>query len=310
MVHDMANAMALSMGHTHEIGKRPGFQVVHESTRLGWRGLYAAVVNEQPWYGDLPQGRYLGIAYCLRHSTKVKRALAGQQVEGVLQPQQFSVLPAEASSAWEISGHPQMLHLYVHPGHMRQAALRLFGSAEVVPTVFPKFCASDGWMDAVASMAVTLLQEGRTGCSLQHAQVENLAAMLAGRLLTHHTEEGAVAALTLDSAMDESLQHWQHVLQAVDADLAGDWSVRRLAQMLAVDEVHLWRLFRTRLHTSPHQYVLGRRLEKAAQMLTSSNLPIAHVALEVGFGSQSHLGVAFKKYWGQTPLQYRQGRTR
>jgi AraC family transcriptional regulator len=49
------------------------------------------------------------------------------------------------------------------------------------------------------------------------------------------------------------------------------------------------------------------RLEAAKQLLASSPLPIAQIAMELGFSDQSHFTNAFKRRIGVTPRSYRLG---
>ena len=61
------------------------------------------------------------------------------------------------------------------------------------------------------------------------------------------------------------------------------------------------RLFRRTTGTSPHRYVVLRRLEHARRLITTSSLPLAEVASETGFASQSHMNSAFVRVYGCTP---------
>jgi AraC family transcriptional regulator len=56
----------------------------------------------------------------------------------------------------------------------------------------------------------------------------------------------------------------------------------------------------------PHQYVIARRVERARQLLQAgTDLPLAEVAVEVGFSDQSQLSRHFKRLVGATPRQFR-----
>jgi AraC-like DNA-binding protein len=57
---------------------------------------------------------------------------------------------------------------------------------------------------------------------------------------------------------------------------------------------------------SPHQYVLHRRLARAQHLLRTTQMPIAAIAYEVGFGSQSHMTTVFRRLLQTTPSRYRQ----
>jgi AraC family transcriptional regulator len=51
--------------------------------------------------------------------------------------------------------------------------------------------------------------------------------------------------------------------------------------------------------------VVEQRVLAARHLLATSNLPIAEVALAVGFSSQSHFGGAFRTVTGESPARYR-----
>ena len=56
---------------------------------------------------------------------------------------------------------------------------------------------------------------------------------------------------------------------------------------------------------SLHQYVLQRRLTRAAELLITTQLPVSEIAVNLGFHSASHFSGFFKKATGTTPAQYR-----
>ena len=65
------------------------------------------------------------------------------------------------------------------------------------------------------------------------------------------------------------------------------------------------RLFKQHVGMSPHHFVQHIRLQRAAQMLRQSSYSILHIALAVGFQSETHFGKAFKQKYDVTPGQYR-----
>lgn len=54
-----------------------------------------------------------------------------------------------------------------------------------------------------------------------------------------------------------------------------------------------------------HQFLLDKRVEQAAALLTNSSLSIAEIAYACGFSSQSHMTTVFGKRVGVPPAQYR-----
>ncbi len=50
---------------------------------------------------------------------------------------------------------------------------------------------------------------------------------------------------------------------------------------------------------------MQRRIERAKQLLAGSELPLAEVALSVGFKNQSHFSTLFRKFTEITPKAWR-----
>jgi len=97
----------------------------------------------------------------------------------------------------------------------------------------------------------------------------------------------------------------QAVLNQIHQNLAGDLSVDALANYAGVSSAHFRRLFQEAVGMPVHRYVLATRLEQARRLLTLSEMPIAHIAQECGFSSQSHLTVSFRTIHAVTPAQFR-----
>jgi AraC family transcriptional regulator len=80
-----------------------------------------------------------------------------------------------------------------------------------------------------------------------------------------------------------------------------------LAGLVGMSVHHLLTAFRREFGTTPAQYVLERRLERAKSLLENSQDEITLVAISTGFASHSHFSTAFKARFGCTPHQFRGG---
>ena len=89
----------------------------------------------------------------------------------------------------------------------------------------------------------------------------------------------------------------QHLTAAV--------GVSDIARAAGVSEPHLYLLFRQHLQATPHQYLLGQRLQQARQMLVSSTASVKEICFACGFCNSETFHRAFKKRYHQTPLEYR-----
>jgi transcriptional regulator GlxA family with amidase domain len=82
-------------------------------------------------------------------------------------------------------------------------------------------------------------------------------------------------------------------------------SIRDLAQRVSLSPAHLQRLFKQQTGTQLGSLMAERRLQKAAQLLTISNLSIKEIAHTVGYGHHSSFVRAFQRRFAQSPKHYR-----
>ena len=77
-----------------------------------------------------------------------------------------------------------------------------------------------------------------------------------------------------------------------------------LARSAHISESYLRKLFHRQYHTTPKQYILELRLQKAKLLLTDTASSVTEVAEACGFSSVYHFCKAFKMRTGTTPTQY------
>ncbi len=94
-------------------------------------------------------------------------------------------------------------------------------------------------------------------------------------------------------------------LRLIESGAASGLSVAELAEQLGVTRWLLLERFREHLGRSPGEQIRLVRLQLAQDMLSRSDAPLARVALDCGFCSQSHFTKAFHKHTDQTPAAYR-----
>jgi AraC-like DNA-binding protein len=93
----------------------------------------------------------------------------------------------------------------------------------------------------------------------------------------------------------------------IDEHYAERLSVDDLAAVAAVSPSYLIRLFKRQMGTTPHDYLLRRRITRAKELLAETTLTSAAIALQVGFTSESNFSYRFKQMVGQGPRAYRLG---
>ncbi|WP_336366838.1 helix-turn-helix transcriptional regulator [Marinobacter sp. C2H3] len=76
---------------------------------------------------------------------------------------------------------------------------------------------------------------------------------------------------------------------------------------LSVSRFH--EMFREVTGVTPHQFVIGIRIDQAVQLLCSTPLSVSEVSYRTGFSSQSALTNALRQHRGTTPSRLRQAAT-
>jgi transcriptional regulator GlxA family with amidase domain len=82
-------------------------------------------------------------------------------------------------------------------------------------------------------------------------------------------------------------------------------TVDRLSRQLPITRRSLERRFRAAVGHGIHDEIVHCRLERATRLLITTDLSLKEVAAASGFSSGDHLGRAFRRAEGVTPLEYR-----
>jgi AraC-like DNA-binding protein len=100
----------------------------------------------------------------------------------------------------------------------------------------------------------------------------------------------------------------RHLLRAkdlADARYCEPLSVADMARAAGVSRAHFSREFTRTFGEAPHQYLLTRRLERAAALLRTTDWSVARICFAVGLESVGSFTTSFRRMFGQTPTAYR-----
>lgn len=103
------------------------------------------------------------------------------------------------------------------------------------------------------------------------------------------------------------LRPWQarKVRAYIDSHISGSVPVADLCALVQLSEAHFSRAFRRTFGKSPHAFVIGRRVELAAEYMLQTEAPLSDIALRCGFADQPHLCKHFRQTTGHTPAAWR-----
>jgi AraC-like DNA-binding protein len=100
----------------------------------------------------------------------------------------------------------------------------------------------------------------------------------------------------------------RHLLRAkdlIDARYREPLDVPTLARVAHLSPAHFSREFRRAFGATPHQYLLTRRLERAAALLRNTDRTTADICISVGLRSVGSFTTSFGRTFGLSPRAYR-----
>jgi AraC family transcriptional regulator len=211
---------------------------------------------------------------------------------------QLGIYPAHAPQQVAWNAPVEFIHLYLMPATLDRAATELFQQSRY------ELLAKSAIVDPlITAMAMQLKQEVVTD-RLDRLYLESVTLLLVLHLLKHHSN---VTKSMKQSAGKLSRPQFDTVQEYILAHLDRNLSLQELADLVDLNPHYFCRLFKAASGLTPHQYLLKSRVDQAAQLLRSSQLPIADVAQHVGFYDQSRFTQVFRRWMGVTPKHYQKG---
>jgi AraC-like DNA-binding protein len=152
-----------------------------------------------------------------------------------------------------------------------------------------------GWSDAVLRDQVDRLHGALTHPG-DVFEAEWRLALVRERLTAHLAATDPPGALR-----DRTLA--RRLRSMIDDRVTTGLTLAEAAAALGASETHLVRVFGREHGIAPHQYLTGRRLDRARHLLLAGH-SAAETAAEVGFYDQAHLTRHFTRLLGVTPGTY------
>lgn len=100
----------------------------------------------------------------------------------------------------------------------------------------------------------------------------------------------------------------RHLLKAkdfADANYGDAIGVEEMAEAAGLSRAHFSRAFKKTFGESPNDYLLTRRLERAATLLRDTDWPVNEICLSIGLRSVGTFTSQFTRTYGKTPTAYR-----
>jgi len=274
----------------------PGTLTVRSPER-GWGGVTVRGYRFGASDVEVPPLRdHVVVAY--RRGTTIRRGVGGTWTTGTLGPGAVSLLTRAVASHWVWPDDIEVVHVYLPADVLARACRDMYDRDVRDVSLRDEVQAAD---PAIHRTALMLAQEaalGGPGCELL---VDALACQLAVLLVRAHADvvfdEPTGAGLT--SAQERAVR--DHVEEHLHERIPLD----DLATVAGLSRCRFLRRFRRSTGTSPHDFVLDRRVARAQVLARRTGMPLSDIALRCGFADQSHLTRVFRARVGMPPGRFR-----
>jgi AraC-like DNA-binding protein len=196
-----------------------------------------------------------------------------------------------------------VLHIYVPNDLLVGEALHLGRNASSVELIDPR-----SRPDPIMGSLAEALLAGMT----EPSQVARLFSDHIGHAIALHLLRGHsnLANLRLVETRKGGLAPWQEmrVSDYLQDHLSEDVSLAELAGLIGLTSFHLCRAFKASTGLPPHRWRQQRRMERARELLETSELSVGEIAAAVGYAEPSPFAAAFRKAYGASPSAYRRTR--
>ncbi|HEX6284681.1 MAG TPA: AraC family transcriptional regulator [Pyrinomonadaceae bacterium] len=99
----------------------------------------------------------------------------------------------------------------------------------------------------------------------------------------------------------------KRVIERMQGDPSRTFSLGEMAESVNLSPPYFCYLFKTITGVPPAKYLKSLRMQQAAVLLRTTFLSVKEVVSRVGFTDESHFVRDFKRMFGVTPSEYRNG---
>ncbi len=114
--------------------------------------------------------------------------------------------------------------------------------------------------------------------------------------------------MTENNLLQKDNRKEEYVRKALDyitMNYSGKITIAEIARQIGLDRSYLYSLFQEYINTSPQDYLIQFRMEKACELLQTTSLSIGSIAYSVGYEDPLLFSKTFKQARGLPPREYR-----
>jgi AraC family transcriptional regulator len=158
----------------------------------------------------------------------------------------------------------------------------------------------------ISNLVCALRDDARDGCPFGSIYGESLSAALAAHLLRRYSLGGVGPAIDSIKSGRVAADTFKGVLDYINEHVESQLPLHEIAKLVGMDVYRFIRAFTHSVGTSPHHYIIERRIDVSKDLLKNTELSLGVIAHRCGFATASHFTNTFRRLTGVTPRLYRQ----
>jgi AraC family transcriptional regulator len=234
-----------------------------------WKNIHFAYFRQLPC--DVPEHVSSRHTLCINVGKPVRlEQTIDQQRKAVDSvPGDLAIYPAYLSQQFRWDKEVEFFNLFLEPSFLTQVGYDVFGNdrLELIPhltTLIDPLIQQIGFA-LKTSLEIDGENSNLYADSIAHALVVHLLARYSTNSRQIKTIVGGFTQL-----------QWKQIVDFIKANLDKNISLTELAKIVQLSPYHFAHLFKRTANTSPHQYLIRCRIERAKQLIVMGNLSLFH----------------------------------
>lgn len=209
-----------------------------------------------------------------------------------------SILSPTEGASIAVSGEADIVQLFVNLAHAEATLDAPFAC----PPMFD--LRDDGMRTMIMQILVTSARRGPDDALMVETYLHALALRIAEHA-TRRQARGETSSALFRGGLAPAAFRRVEAMIAAALDAGSSPTLAEMAGAVNLSVTHFVRAFRRHTGSTPHTYLVRRRMERAVSLLREARIPVAEVADEVGFATTAHFVASFRAALGVTPAALR-----
>ncbi|QEN85150.1 helix-turn-helix transcriptional regulator [Labrys sp. KNU-23] len=286
---------------THSFGDLDSCRTLRTSAGRNWSNIYISKQIEDPNDGTFRASPHLLISLARSGSTRLICNVQSQEYKAYLHPGQLNILAPNQPVRLKWDRRVHTTHLYLRNSLLTEIAGEITQNRVTSIDVIGRLAFMDPLLEGLVTAIDDAMELELEGI---RPYVEHLARAAACHVLRKYSNLRS-PQITDDTSGELTRSQIAGFREMVESRMSQKLTLTDLAEGSGLSTGHFAHLFKQATGTTPYQYLLHSRIQRARYLLAKTSMPVVRVAAECGFSDHVHFTRVFSKTVGQPPAAFR-----